>query len=484
MQISRNKYQPYKTRKVSIDKLNELIKTLEKELGNHIGQKYWKTRKKSDLENISFVNVDTDNMRKGTIYYSTMEQMKKFLPLLGGSDNWGLGEKGRKDLSLIKKVRGMFYGNNDTLKDVLKYGSKTLLESTQIDYLKNSVGEMSTFYEIEGNLLQKGMRDHGLKFLWAFMQPSHNKYQIGVMDGRPISVPYEAKEGYNPSSRYRRGLNLLTQMARGEGDLGTIADYGMDQTQLARQALGLLQFTEAQFSRYFNREVDMKGLIGEQVGEYVDIGDLMGTGAGGDFGKRLILDNIRLPNFNKDFERSFGDYGSIKWNRGANRIGGGSNLMNDHLLDFYGQIMRAAGKEKEFDSYLNKMNDLQAAMIENRIMNPVDYLSMRLEMDKEVREIAQEVLSRGLTEGRSGAEEVNNIMRNPVFAIMGGTSFFKGLTLERQGKYSLNRLADMKRLSNRIDRVKKELPVKESTQEELVKIRKMAEDIKEANCPV
>jgi hypothetical protein len=93
-------------------------------------------------------------------------------------------------------------------------------------------------------------------------------------------------------------------------------------------------------------------------------------------------------------------------------------------------------------------------------------------------------LSRGLTEGRSGAEEVNNIMRNPVFAIMGGTSFFKGLTLERQGKYSLNRLADMKRLSNRIDRVKKELPVKESTQEELVKIRKMAEDIKEANCPV
>ena len=69
-------------------------------------------------------------------------------------------------------------------------------------------------------------------------------------------------------------------------------------------------------------------------------------------------------------------------------------------------------------------------------------------------------------------------MSNPVFAIMGGTSFFKGLTLERQGKYSLNRLADMKRLSNRIDRVKKELPVKESTQEELSKIRKMAEDIK------
>ena len=478
VQISRNKYQPYKTRKVSIDKLNDLIKTLEKELGNHIEQKYWKTRKSSDLKRIKFVNVDSDNMRKGTIYYATMEQMKKFLPLLGGSDNWGLSPKGRKDLKLIKNIRGMFYGNNDTLKDVLKYGKTSLLDSVQIDYLKNSVGEMSTFYEIEGNLLQKGMRDHGMKFLWAFMQPAHNKYQIGVMDGRPISVPYEAKEGYDPSSRYRRGLNLLTQMARGEGNLGTIADYGTETTMLAKQALGLLQFTEAQFSRYFNREVDMKGLIGERVGEYVDIGELMGAGAGGDVGKRLILDNIRLPNFNKDFERSFGDYGSIKWNRGANRIGGGSNLMNDHLLDFYGQIMRAAGKEKEFDSYLNKMNDLQAATIENRIMNPIDYLSMRLQMDKEVREIAQEVLSRGLAEGRGSAEEVNNIMRNPVFAIMGGTSFFKGLTLERQGKYSLERLSDMKRLSNRIERVRKELPVKESTQEELMKLRNEAERIK------
>ena len=124
------------------------------------------------------------------------------------------------------------------------------------------------------------------------------------------------------------------------------------------------------------------------------------------------------------------------------------------------------------------MNDLQAATIENRIMNPIDYLSMRLQMDKEVREIAQEVLSRGLAEGRGSSEEVNNIMRNPVFAIMGGTSFFKGLTLERQGKYSLERLSDMKRLSNRIERVRKELPVKESTQEELMRLRNEAERIK------
>ena len=102
-------------------------------------------------------------------------------------------------------------------------------------------------------------------------------------------------------------------------------------------------------------------------------------------------------------------------------------------------------------------------------------------MDKEARDIAQEALSRGLEEGRGSAKEVDNIMRNPVFAIMGGTSFFKGLTLEREGKYSLNRLADMKRLSNRIERVKKELPVKESTQVELARIEKQARDIKE-NC--
>ena len=363
-----------------------------------------KSRKTSDLDRITFTNVDTENMRRGTIYYSTMEQMKKFLPLLGGSDNFGLDSRGIADLKTITSLRKMFYGNNETLKDVLKYSSKTLLSSTEIDYLKNSVGELSTFYDIEGELLQKGMRNHGFKFLWAFMQPAHNKNQIGVMDGRPVSIPYEAVEGsYNPSSRYRRGLNVLTQMATGRGQSGTLLDYGMDPMLIARKALGLLQFTEAQFRRYFNREFDMKGLVGEQIGDYVDIGDLMGAASGGQVGQRLIMDNIRLPNFSKDFERSFTDYGSIKWARGANRIKGGSNLMNDHLLDFYGQLMRIAGKEKEFDSYLNKMNDLQAAMIENNIMNPIDYLSMRLEMDKEIRDIAQEVLSRGLSEegGRS-----------------------------------------------------------------------------------
>ena len=140
--------------------------------------------------------------------------------------------------------------------------------------------------------------------------------------------------------------------------------------------------------------------------------------------------------------------------------------------------MRIAGKEKEFDSYLNKMNDLQAAMIENNIMNPIDYLSMRLEMDKEIRNIAQEVLSRGLSEEGGRSVEVSKIINNPVFAIMGGTSFFKGLTLERQGKYSLDRLSDMKKLSNRLDKVKKELPVKESTEESLREIRQMAENIR------
>ena len=477
IQIQRNKYQSYKVKQASIEKLNVLIKDLESELGNHIRKKYWKGRRSKDLDKISFVPVDTNNMRKGTIYYSTMEQMKKFLPIIGGSDSWGLSQKGLKDLDFQKKIRSMFYGNNERLKDVLEYGDKTLLNRTQIDFLTNSIGEMSNFYEVENFLLAQGVRKHGIKYLWSFMQPAHNKYQIGVFDGRPVSVPYEASEKYDPSSRYRRGIDFLTQMAMGRAPgSGSVSDFGMEPAALARRALGLLSFTEAQFERFFNRKFDMKKMIGADVGEYVNIGDAMG--------RELIHDNIRLPNFNKDFERTFTNFGSIKWTRDNNRIGSGSNLMNDHLLDFYSQIMRLAGKEKEFDSYLNKMNEIQAQMIGNNIIPPIDYLSMRMEMDREVRDIANEVITKGLISGDNAqAKEVKSILNNPVFAIMGGTSYFKGLSLEKQAKYSVDRLSDMKNLSSRIERIRHEMPIQQSTESKHRDLMKDVEDIRRCYVP-
>ena len=37
-------------------------------------------------------------------------------------------------------------------------------------------------------------------------------------------------------------------------------------------------------------------------------------------------------------------------------------MMNDHLIDFYADIMKLAGKEAEFESYINSMNELTKGM--------------------------------------------------------------------------------------------------------------------------
>jgi len=108
---------------------------------------------------------------------------------------------------------------------------------------------------------------------------------------------------------------------------------------------------------------------------------------------------------------------------------------------------------------------------------------MRMEMDKEVKEIARDVITKGLVIGDNAeVTEVKNILNNPVFAIMGGTSYFKGLALEKSAKYSLDRLAQMKNLSSRIERIRHEMPIQESTE---IKHRDLMKDVEEiARCAV
>ena len=468
MQIKRNKNQPWKTKQQSIDKINKLIKNVEDEIRVWLPENYKKTRSGKDLQRIEFVNVDAENMKRGTIYYATMEQMKRFLPLIGGSDNWGLSSQGRKDLRQLKRFRQIFYGNQDKLSDIIKHGDKSILRDADITLLEK-FPDMSTHYDIENQLLFQNINKHGLKFLWAFMQPNHNKYSVGVFNGRPISVPFEANEGYDPSSRYRRGINFLTKMSMGQLQMEGMVVDGIE-ADLATKALKILQVSEAQFDRYFNRRFDLKGLVGDNIAETFDVGGVEA--------EKMVYNAIKLPNFHRDLERSFVDFGSIKWNRESERIRNGFGMLNDHLFDFYRDLMEVAGKGEEFESYLGKMNKLQDAMMSNDIINPLAYMSARQSMDGEVRNIAQQVLTHGLKEGKANMEKTSKILSNPVWAIMGGNSHWKGLTLEKSSKYSVERLGEMSALSRRIERVKLDLPVDETGEETLRRLKHDVIEIK------
>ena len=436
MQIKQNEAVPYKVRKASMDKISKIIEEIEKEITPMIPKKYFKTRKGKDLKRIEYVNVSKENVKEGAIHYSTMASLRELLPFGAGRESFGLTKQGIELLNEIKSARKLFYGNQTSLKDVLKYGDKTLLTTSMRKYLEN-LPDISTAYEIEEGLLQRGYNEHGPAFIYAFMMPAQNKYAVGVFDGKPVSVPFQATNMYNPSSRYRRGIKFLTGVAAKTTEIGWDAD-------LTKGLLGSLQQVENRWHRFFNKDVALKDLLMGKIGEESNIGE----------GLTLNMGDLRLPKFNEDFQKSFVRHGDIKWTRNAGRVSHGRNLMNDYLLSFYRDILHIAGKEKEFDSYLNQMHDLQALMTQSETIDPIKYLAVRSQMEKEVRQVAQKVFSGGLDRNN---KYVRNMMKNPVYSIMGGPEYFRGYALERESVFNPERLRTIKRLANSVEELRDEM---------------------------
>ncbi|MAH47160.1 hypothetical protein CMI37_15135, partial [Candidatus Pacearchaeota archaeon] len=431
----------YDAKKKTMDNLNSLINKVESEIGpGFLGKKYLKSRTNKNLPEIEFVLADEKNMIDGTIYYSTMDAVRNSLPW-----DWQLKPAGKKDLDFIRTIRKLFYGNRTRKKDFLDFGGRQLLTGDELELLDN-FPDMNTYYQIETEALAKGFKDHGPSFLYQFMQPAQNRKAVGVFNNRPVSVPYEAQETFDPSSRYRRGMRLLTGVAY--GTVKTDAET----MRLAREELSMLQFIESQNERFFNKRIERRGLIGEIVGaERLNVGEL------GRAAKEMIYNNMRLPNFDRDFEKLFGNFDSIKWNRDSMKISSGFNLMNDHMLDFYAGVMKLAGKEKEFESYLNTMHDLNAQYMGYDFINPLEYLSMRAGMDKEVKKIARDVFVDGIfkTELDKKNKTAMDIEKNPVYALMGGASYFKGVSLEKAPTKDIGRyLREAKELADTMEEMK------------------------------
>ena len=297
----------------------------------------------------------------------------------------------------------------------------------------------------------EGFENYGPTFIYSFMQPAQNKKAVGVFNNRPVSVPYQATDTFDPSSKYRRGIRLLTALSSGTEK--TVEGAEQNQ-QLAKHQLSQIQFIESTFSRFFNKRVDQRWLVGEEVGDFLDVGAL------GKSGKMVLYNHLRLPDFNQDFQRLFSDFRSVQWQRDSNRMSSGFGVMNDHLIDFYRNVMRLAGKESEFDSYLEKMSIMDAEMIGNDIIDPMKYLSLRQNIDSEVRKIAGDIfiggaLKRELKNGNPVAEDIKN---SPVYTLMGGSKYYeKGVSLERAPQYNIERLRELKDMHESLREIKNDL---------------------------
>ena len=446
-----NKSIPYDLRTKKVDESNKVISEMLSKIEAMVPESYWKTRRAKELikAKVKFVSVERNDLIEGAIQYATVNNLRR---VLGKSPTYGLNPDAIALLKELKQVRKLFYGNFDSLKDVLgKYKDTTVLSAEMKDFL-SKFPELSTVSDIENAMLLKGYKDHHLKFLYAFMDPGAHPTEIGVFDNQVVPVPYQA------SKRYSRGMRFLTQMITGfDKDATPLMreQWTKKQGSEAEEALKIIQTSEAQWRRYYNRKTAQKGIT-ETV---IDIG-------APEVGN-LALSHVKMPDFHRDFTKTFTSFDRIDWRRDTDRIGIGSGMMNDHLIQFYSDIMHLAGKGDDFTSYLQRMNALQSEMMSNRTMDPIKYLSMRSLMDKEVREIAEKVLTGGLKDRNN--VYVKNIINNPVYAIMGGAGHYKGLSLEGRSFLNRNELKDIIRMNENLKGYDTDLNVKSSSSKKLIR---------------
>ena len=414
-QIGNNYKVAFNIRKSSHEKLNKVIKQLESELSRElIPDSYWKSKKTKDLQKFRYVAVNNNDLREGAIQYATIDNIQGMLPNRGK-----MKPQGYEDLKELKALRKLFYSNRTTLGDVLRYNEQQVLSTEMQDFLKD-IPDLSTFYDIETQYLREAYQKHGQAFIYEFMNPTQRKYDIGVTeDNRIVSIPYQK------SKTYKRGLQFLTK-------LWSEQTHQSPQQQIIQSSLMAVQSIESQFERFFNRKFDMKNLVSEEIGDFNGFFPMID-------GKKLLLSKIKLPDLNKDVTRNLTSFGHLKWSRDRNRISNGFNLMNDNLIDLYTNIAKLSGQQSEFADYLERMHDINAQMIGNGIIDPISYLAERSKIDLKMRQLAQDVLSNPNTMGQDNTY-VKNIKNNPVYALMGGENYFKGVSLERTATLSPNRL--------------------------------------------
>jgi len=419
---------PYKSKKAIIDKLNKVIRGIEYKLADEIiPPEYRETYKTKDLKPFKFIPVKGKDVEEGQVQFNTIYAILK----LQRESGVVLPPAGHELLKYLKDIRRQYYSNQENLGDIFKYKEKTVLNKQNLEFLAN-MPDQSTFREVEDAILHRGLKEYNLPFILEFMATAQNKRQIGIQGGRLVAMPF------SKSGRFRRGYQFLTGIVNApkSNDKNIMANYESNETFLVGNMLRALQITEANFRRFQNKRYDKRNFSDSNYME--NIGTIEKP-------VYLSLEHIRLPSFGKELESVVGDYASIRWARDTNRISSGFDNMNDSVLSYYRDIMEVAGKGPEFEKYVEIMHGLKQDMIKNKTIDPIKYLATKAQIESDISEIANKVLTGGIDTSKNPVA-YKRLLQNPMHIINGGdgeSGFFRGISLGTKSGYSAKRLREI-----------------------------------------
>jgi hypothetical protein len=392
-----------------------------------------------DLKYKDYVLIDDSNLKRSVIHANTMSAMLRHSPGGFKYDSWteSLTKKQREDLDAIKQFNKETYGSNTLLDDIIPFGRKSILTSKKmIDYVAQHSSGIANVFELRQKYLLDKIEKHGIKFLYAYMEPTRNRDAIGVFNNRPISIPYKE------SKRYSHGIQLLAGIASGKKLVGNEVSRQKSARLASEYSLDVMLDANEYYRKFFNKDVSLRSRSDMQ------------------------MDRMGIMPFDKNMQRRIKNNLDFNWlseSLPSNEF----STINKSVIGMYKDYIDLLPNKtsKEYYDFVNKLNDIEEYSYRKDYMNPLKHIEKRLSLDEDFVKISQQKIYD--VEGDDGLPE--NLKNNKMYNHFEFIQFEP--TLVKKPKKLINMLKNITDMESSLINGVREMPFKDSGREKTLKIR-------------
>ena len=394
------------------DDLNNSIKALEERLGEMLPEKYKKTRKGEDLKAgyIKFVDLQNNQeMRDAAVQLYAMNAIARI--------NHGTPQM-HTAIKDLRALEARHYGDMNDLSYTNERGDATLVSKNVRDYLKGAKVNFNDIDSVIMHMIKRGVDEHGMSFLWHYALPAKNKNAIGIFNNEVVPVPYGG------NGRMKRVIRFLAKESQTSANPDMLAAF---------KALGPVI---GHYRNYFNK--DWKYLSQDPI---IDGNNTFLPKPSPDSPDGLTYEHLKFPSFSGQFENALDSFREFKWKKHTDVIDP-FHTQDNPVMSFYQQFFNLHGKSAEFSEYINQRSVLHRELESNRIVDPMRYLAMVSNLDTDIHNFVKNRYTGAIVqEGREAKvwnmDEIKNkdaLKGSPIYALMGGSRYFKTLTLAPESK--------------------------------------------------
>ena len=428
----------WKWKKHKMDALDYVINKMQ----NNVQEKYGKNIKKINPQNLNYkkyVSVEDSGIIKSIIH---KHSLNAFLKKYGSEyDSWtetlgGKDSQARIDLQAVKDFNAKIIGGNTLLDELIPNNKNTILDNDiMFKFIQQHDTGISNAWELREKYLLNKVNEHGINFLYAYMEPIRDNESIGVFNNRPVAIPYKE------SKRYSHGIQLLTKMAQGNTKLfenlkevnkipGADSSAGLQNTAFTN----LLEISQANehYRRFFEKDTELRDLANP------------------------LLDRYPLMDFGRPMEKRLNTNNDFKWS--AQMLASDPlSTLNKSTIEVYRNFAETYTDRtnEDFIKFVNDLNDLDEFSARHDYVNPSRYMQKRLSLDEGFRKLSKKSLDVVGADGKpTNMLDTENYLGNKFFK-------FKPKLVKSDQKL-ISMLKNMREMKNELNRSVRDNPVRDT----------------------